>query len=188
MEGFARDFVQIKSDRLNYEDFIAGDRTFTIEKIGKRNDQGKDRLLIFFKEEPTKAYWPSLGMVKCLANAEGGWGDAPFAEWIGRQIRLFGDPHAMYAGKELGGIRISHISHISSPYITKITERRGVRIDFNIDPLELLAYPQEDFDKNLPAWNKAVVDGKMTAEQVIARAEQKGKLTDAQKALIGGGK
>lgn len=45
-------------------------------------------------------------------------------------------------------------------------------------------YPEADFAKNLPAWQKVIADGRKTADQIIAMAETKHPLTDAQKAEI----
>lgn len=46
------------------------------------------------------------------------------------------------------------------------------------------AYSQADFNKNLPAWEKQIVAGKLTAEDVIQRVQTKAPLTDAQKEKI----
>lgn len=47
-------------------------------------------------------------------------------------------------------------------------------------PQALPAYTDEQFSKNLPAWTKAMSEGKITADQVIARASSKATLTEAQ--------
>lgn len=187
-----REFVKIKSDRLNYEDFIMGPKDFTIVRLAKKIDQGKPRLLIFFDGYESTPYWPSLGMVKCLSSPDG-WGEAEFPQWIGRRMRLFGEPTVVFAGKEMGGIQISAISHIKGEYTTKITLRRGLRIDFTIEPLATttvskpapaLQYPAAVFDEKLPAMRGQIEAGKMTAEQVIAHCEKTGMLNAAQKAAI----
>ncbi len=51
-------------------------------------------------------------------------------------------------------------------------------------PAALPDYPQDAFDKNLPAWSAAIQSGKLTAEEVIKRASTKGALSDAQKAQV----
>jgi len=178
-----REFVKIKSDRLNYEDFIMGPQDFTIDRLGKKMDQGQPRLLMFFAGREDTPYWPSKGMVKCLSSPEG-WGESEFSEWVGRKVRLFGEPTVVYAGKEIGGIQISHISDIPAAYSTKITLRRGMRIDYMIEPLTEAMYPAAQFSEKLPAMRQAIADGKMTADQVIAHCEKTGKLTDEQKAAI----
>lgn len=42
------------------------------------------------------------------------------------------------------------------------------------------AYPDEQFEKNLPAWTQLIVDGKKTAERVIASIQSKATLSEAQ--------
>lgn len=46
------------------------------------------------------------------------------------------------------------------------------------------AYPQADFDKNMPAWAKAIAAGKKSMDAVIATVEAKAPLTDAQKSAL----
>ena len=45
-------------------------------------------------------------------------------------------------------------------------------------------YPSAEFDKNLPAWRRAIEAGKKAAEDLIAMVETKGALTDEQKATL----
>lgn len=49
---------------------------------------------------------------------------------------------------------------------------------------ELPPYPAAEFDNNLPAWRKAMADGKAKPEQIIARSSTKYTLSDQQKAAI----
>ena len=45
-------------------------------------------------------------------------------------------------------------------------------------------YPAEQFDKNLPAWQKLIAEGKKTPEQIIAAVQSKAPLTEEQRAAI----
>lgn len=49
---------------------------------------------------------------------------------------------------------------------------------------DLPPYPAAEFDKNLPAWRKAIGDGKATAAQIIARSSTKYALSAEQKSAI----
>jgi hypothetical protein len=49
---------------------------------------------------------------------------------------------------------------------------------------ELKPYPDADFAKNLPAWRKAIADGKKTADDIINMVSTKGTLTQAQREAI----
>lgn len=175
--------IKPKSDQLNYENFIAGPQTFTVSKV----TQGDREHPVFVQmvECPATLYKPSKGMLKCIANPEG-WGDKS-SKWVGRSITLYGDPTVVFGGVEVGGIKVSHLSDIESDYQTLISVRRGVRKPHMIRKLVIdqkPAYPAAEFDKNLPAWRTAIAGGKFTAEQVIGKAEQKGVLSDEQKAAI----
>ena len=45
-------------------------------------------------------------------------------------------------------------------------------------------YPQEAFNKNLPAWRAMIESGKKTASNVINTVESKAKMTEEQKAVL----
>lgn len=47
-----------------------------------------------------------------------------------------------------------------------------------------IPYPQDQFEKNLPAWTKVIEGGRKTPDQIIAMAETKHPLTDEQKAAV----
>ncbi len=49
---------------------------------------------------------------------------------------------------------------------------------------ELPAYSQADFDKNFPAWEKAVASGKKTASALLTMLQTKATFTEEQKARI----
>lgn len=53
-------------------------------------------------------------------------------------------------------------------------------------PSSPATYDNEKFHQNLPAWEQALSDGKITKEGIIARIESKAALTDAQRANIMG--
>lgn len=66
------------------------------------------------------------------------------------------------------------------------TERHMGPVD-EVKPAEkpaLPAYPQADFDKNLPAWTKTVAAGKKTASEVLATLQTKATFSEEQKAVI----
>jgi hypothetical protein len=50
-------------------------------------------------------------------------------------MRLFCDPTAKWAGEEVGGIRISHLSHIDSTKEIQLNESRGKKKKWKIEPL-----------------------------------------------------
>lgn len=53
-----------------------------------------------------------------------------------------------------------------------------------VEPAAPEFYPQEDFEKNFPAWERAILNGKKTAADVVATVERKAKLTEEQRNII----
>lgn len=169
-----------KSDQLNYETFLTGPQTFTVSKVtpGDRDHP----VFIHMNECPATPYKPSKGMLKCIAQPDG-WGDKS-SKWVGKSITLYGDPTVIYGGVEVGGIKVAALSDINGDYETLISARRGVRKPHIIKKIVIQMYDDQKFVANLPAWIKLIADGKATTDQIIARVEQSGALTEEQKNAI----
>jgi hypothetical protein len=100
---------------------------------------------------------------------------------------LYCDPTVVYAGKEVGGIRIKALSDIPKRMIISLAKTRGKKVEHTIDilePAKLPDYPQKNFDANYPKWVSAVESGKMTQEQIINGCSAKANLSDEQKQTI----
>lgn len=65
-----------------------------------------------------------------------------------------------------------------------IIEGEATHVARTHQPAERQPYPDADFDKNLPAWRALILEGKATADAVIAKVESKATLTDAQREQI----
>lgn len=169
-----------KSDQLNYETFLTGPQTFTVSKVtpGDRDHP----VFIHMNECPATPYKPSKGMLKCIAQPDG-WGDKS-SQWVGKSITLYGDPTVIYGGVEVGGIKVAALSDINGDYETLISARRGVRKPHLIKKIVIQMYDDQKFVANLPAWLKLIADGKATTDQIIARVEQSGALTEEQNNAI----
>jgi hypothetical protein len=50
-------------------------------------------------------------------------------------VTLWCDPKAVYGGREVGGIRISHLSVLKAPRKFNVTERRGKTKEVTIHPI-----------------------------------------------------
>lgn len=168
--------VKPRSDQLNFENFLTGPQTFTVSKVtpGDRDHP----VFIHMVECPATPYKPSKGMLKCIAQPDG-WGDKS-SQWVGKEITLYGDPTVIYGGVEVGGIKIGALSGINGDFETLISARRGVRKPHLIKKLEVAMYPADKFEANIGAWLAAIAAGKATAEQILAKVQQSGKLTDSQ--------
>lgn len=170
-----------KSDQLNADDVIGGSMTVTVTAVKAGNKE--QPIVIHYEGENGRPYKPCKSMLRALMTA---WGDKG-ADWVGKSMTLFNDPTVTWAGVQVGGIRISHVSHIKSSIAMSLTASKGKRKPYRVDPLVIAAkpeYPEEQFKENLSAMLGAIESGKMTVEQVISRCEQTGTLTEDQKARL----
>lgn len=126
-----------KSDQLNADQLLGGPITITVSAI--RIAEGDQPVVIQYHNDNGRPYKPCLSMRKILAFA---WGtDA--SQWVGRSITLYNDPEVMFGGKKVGGIRISHLSHIKGDITASITVARGKKREMTIKKLQQ-QQPQAD--------------------------------------------
>ena len=120
-----------KSDQLNADDLIAGPRTVTITAVTRGTPEQPVNLVTaeFGEGRP---YKPGLSMRRVIAAC---WGtDASL--YIGRQLTLYRDDKVRFGGQDVGGIRISHASHIDKPKTLALTVTRGKKAPFTVQPLK----------------------------------------------------
>jgi hypothetical protein len=118
-----------KSDQWNADDFIAGPRTFTIKEV--RINAGTEQPVSIVLEGTNKFYRPCKSMSRVLVHA---WG-ADASKYVGRSLTLYQDPTVKWAGIEVGGIRISHLSHIAGEKQMVLTATKGSRKPYTVRPL-----------------------------------------------------
>ena len=123
------DSLAAKSDQLNSLDLVSGPVTVTIKEVRKGSaDQPFD---FHLTEMPGRPYRPSKGMRRVIAA---GWGPEA-STYTGRQLTLYHEPTVTWAGEEIGGIRISHMSHLDKPLKTSLVLAKTKRIPFTVQPL-----------------------------------------------------
>lgn len=123
------DVIVPKSDQWNADDFVAGPITFTIREVQIRG--GQEQPVNILLDGSDKAYRPCKSMSRVLVHA---WG--PDAKvYIGRSLTLYTDPSVKWGGLEVGGIRISHMSHIDGKLQMALTATKGQRKPFVVMPL-----------------------------------------------------
>jgi hypothetical protein len=123
-----------KSDQLNSDDLIAG--PITIQITGVNIKPGTEQpVAIAFAGDNGKPWKPCKSMSRVMVAA---WGpDA--SKYAGRSLTLYREPAVKWAGMEVGGIRISHMSHIDKPLTMALTATKGSRKLFTAQPLEVAA-------------------------------------------------
>ena len=118
-----------KSDELNADDLMTGPVTVTITGVTRGTPE--QPVNIETAEYPGKAWRPPKTVRRILAAAWGKYAD----QWVGRQATLYREPTVKWAGEEVGGIRISHLSHIDKSLRLSLQERRGAKAWHEVQPL-----------------------------------------------------
>lgn len=111
-----------KSDQLNSDDLIAGPRTITIRDRDIRPGT-EQPVSIYFEGDNGKPWKPCKSMSRVLVAA---WG-ADSREYVGKSLTLYRDPDVTWAGMKVGGIRISHMSHIEREFVMSLTATKKTK-------------------------------------------------------------
>lgn len=130
--------IVAKSDQLNADDLMEP-MTITITRVDK-NSSDQPVVIHAAGIQPFK---PCLTMRRMLISCWGKFKD----EWVGHSITVYCDPAAMWGGKAVGGIRVSHASHIDEPVTKMLAVTRGRKAVFTILPLVVAAREITDMDK-----------------------------------------
>lgn len=191
-----KDTIVPKSDQLNADDLLTGPIVVTVQKVSRGDT--KEQPVSIAIDGGRMPYKPCKSMRRVLIAA---WGEDGRI-WVGKSMRLFCDPDVMFGGVKVGGIRISHLSHIANTMTIALTTTRSKRAPYRVEPLE----PQDtatkpyDYDKAVddmrdavseaqlkavfaPAWKRAKADGdgEMGTVLKVVYDECKVKFSDAPK-------
>ena len=118
-----------KSDQINFDDLISGPRTIKITAVQEGSKE--QPVSVHYEGDNGRPYKPSKSMRRVFIHL---WG-AEGAAYVGRRVTLYGDPTVAYGGDAVGGIKISHASHIAGTANIMLTERRGKRKPHVVQPL-----------------------------------------------------
>lgn len=123
-------FLSAKSDQLNADDLVGG--PITVRVIAARITGGTEQPVTVEIDGGHRPWKPCKTTMRVLAAL---WGSAPSA-WVGRAIRLYRDPSVKYGGVEVGGIRISGMSHIDGPKKITLAASKKSKVEHRIDVLK----------------------------------------------------
>lgn len=120
-----------RSDQWNADDFVGGGRTFTVS--GVKVGSAEQKYDIELVEGEGRVWRPPLTMLRLLIAA---WGDEA-SQWTGRRLTLYRDESVRFGPDAVGGIRVSHMSHLpgDKTFTVKLTSSRGRRTGITVDPL-----------------------------------------------------
>ena len=130
--------MQPKSDQLNYVDVGNGSLIALIERVDVTNSD-QQPVIVHFAGCNGKPYKPNKGMIRVLAGA---WGEDS-DNWIGKTIKIAGDPTVKWGGEEIGGLVVGALSDIpTGGYTAYIQKNKRVRVKqtiplFKPEPVQL---------------------------------------------------
>ena len=100
--------ILAKSDQLNADDLLSGPRTFTVKEV-RRGDDDQPVSIVLAEFPANRPFKLSKTVIRILAYALGKETD----DWPENvRMTLYRDDKVKWAGQEIGGIRVSHLSHI----------------------------------------------------------------------------
>ena len=119
-----------RSDQINADDFLGSPRTYTIAGVRPGTAEQKYDVLLAGED---RVWRPPLTVLRLLMAA---WGDEADV-WKGRQVTLYRDASVKFGPDDVGGIRVSHMSHLpgNKPFSATVTVKRGRRAPIKVQPL-----------------------------------------------------
>lgn len=135
-----KDTIIPKSDQLSSEQLLSGPITITVSSVTR--GAAEQPVIVSYDGDAGRPYKPCKTMRKLLLFA---WGDDG-REWVGKSMTLYCDPEVKFGGVKVGGIRISHMSHIESDIAVSLTATKGKKELHRIKKL-----PQIDRNVNVNA-------------------------------------
>lgn len=126
-----RDTIVPKSDQLNAEQLLGGPITITVTEV-RRGGGEEQPVVVHYEGEGGRPYKPCKTMRKVLVYA---WG-ADGREWVGKSMTVYNRPDVKFGGEAVGGIRISHLSHIDRDIAIALTSTRGRKEQTRIERLD----------------------------------------------------
>lgn len=156
--------IKKNTDQLNFEDFLGGvTMNVTIAAVEEGRKEAQYDIAIVGDDR----YWrPPATVLKQLKLAYGEEG----ADWVGKHATLYGDPDVKMKGVKVGGIRVSHISHISKPLTTSLTITRGQSAVFTVQPMDSTEVRRLDLRAE---WFAATPERRKVIEAEVAKLSGK---------------
>lgn len=134
------DTIKPKSDQLNADSLIAGSITINITEVKKQSTE--QPIAVHYDGDDGKPYLPCKQMRRVMVQL---WGvDA--SKYVGRSMTLYRDAKVTWGGAEVGGIRISHMSHINGKQTMSLTATKQSRKPYIVLPLGDIAPPKKTID------------------------------------------
>lgn len=162
--------LEAKSDQMNACD-LAEPITVKVVKVTVTDPLGEQPVHVFMEGEQHKGkpYKPCKLMRRLLARL---WG-ADASVWIGRSMTLYCDPTVKWAGEEVGGLRISHLSHIQGKQEVVLLSGRGKFQKFTIHPLADAPKPKAATPKQYAAFLERMAKVNLDEASLVALCKER---------------
>lgn len=148
-----------KSDQLNADDLIGGPLTITVTEVSL--GPADQPVTVHYEGENGRPFKPCKTMRRVLIFAWGENGN----DWCGKSMTLYRDPDVKFGGELVGGIRISHMSHMEHNLTLSLNQTRGKKGKYSVQRMQA---PQQRQTQSRPASNGSDDLTPVTAEQVVA--------------------
>ncbi len=178
--------LEAKSNQSNAADLISRPVVGTIMHKTVNLTAQQQPVSIWLDCLPRDKPWkPCKTALRLMAGA---WGTTDPNVWIGRRVRLYHEEDVHFEKNRTGGIRVSHVSHITSPYRKALQEKRGKFRMWEVHPLSADA-PR--VDASPPDLDATMADLELTRDEVDAYLVSQSKppigdLDDAQRVALAG--
>ncbi len=154
-------FIAPKSDQINADDLIGGPRTITVARVNANEGSPEQPINVYFDGDNGKPFRPCKSMRRVMVAA---WG-SDASQYVGRSMTIYRDPKVQFGGMSVGGIRISHMSHIERDLTMALTATRAKRAPYTVKALSTDAAPQKD---GALTWTERYIAGIDAAETLDA--------------------
>lgn len=134
--------IEPKSDQLNSDDLALGPKTITITKVTIK-ESGDQRVSIFFEGDNGKPWKPAKTMTRLMGAL---WKTRESADFVGKSVTLYRDDTVTWGALAVGGIRVSHVSHIEDKTIVMVRQKKGVSAPVTVLPLKMDSKPVQRQD------------------------------------------
>jgi hypothetical protein len=178
-----------KSDQINADDLIPGPRTYTI--TGVQISAGQEQPVSINLAGEGRVFRPCKSMSRVLVAA---WGPDANA-YTGRSLTLYRDPKVKWGGLEVGGIRISHMTHIDQPMTMMLSASKANRQPHRVQvlkvapPVDHAAAARAAADQGTEAfrawWKDASPDARAAAKPIMETLQNAATAADARATMTG---
>ena len=119
-----------RSDQTNADQLLGGPMTIRVSEV-RVSDSAEQPVIVNYEGDGGRPLKPCKTMRRVLILA---WG-ADGTKWVGRSMTIYADPKVKFGGDEVGGVRISHLSHIERDIKVSLTATKGKKAPYLIKRL-----------------------------------------------------